>query len=46
MLLEPVLAPWLEGGIQHIGGTAVPELAAKPVIDIMAFAVWTRAEPR
>ena len=31
-----VLAPWLAGPIEHIGSTAVPGLAAKPVIDIMA----------
>lgn len=35
-LLEGVLAPWLEGGIHHIGSTAVPGLAAKPIIDMMA----------
>jgi GrpB-like predicted nucleotidyltransferase (UPF0157 family) len=35
-LLAPVLAPWLAGPIEHIGSTAVPGLAAKPVIDIMA----------
>jgi GrpB-like predicted nucleotidyltransferase (UPF0157 family) len=34
-LLERLLAPWLEGGIHHIGSTAVPCLAAKPVIDMM-----------
>jgi GrpB-like predicted nucleotidyltransferase (UPF0157 family) len=36
LLLEAVLGPWLAGGIEHIGSTAVPLLLAKPVIDIMA----------
>jgi GrpB-like predicted nucleotidyltransferase (UPF0157 family) len=31
-----VLRPWLHGPIEHVGSTAVPGLAAKPVIDIMA----------
>jgi GrpB-like predicted nucleotidyltransferase (UPF0157 family) len=35
-LLEHVLAPWLQGGIHHIGATSVPGLAAKPIIDMMA----------
>ena len=35
-VLERVLAPWLEGGIHHIGSTAIPGIAAKPVIDMMA----------
>ena len=34
--LEPVLAPWLRAGIRHIGSTAVPGLAAKPIIDMIA----------
>lgn len=34
-LLEHVLAPWLVGTIEHVGSTAVPGLAAKPIIDIM-----------
>jgi GrpB-like predicted nucleotidyltransferase (UPF0157 family) len=36
ILLMPVLAPWLVGPIEHVGSTAVPGLAAKPIIDIMA----------
>jgi GrpB-like predicted nucleotidyltransferase (UPF0157 family) len=35
-VLEPVLAPWLDGELEHIGSTAVPGLAAKPVIDMLA----------
>jgi GrpB-like predicted nucleotidyltransferase (UPF0157 family) len=35
-LLESCLARWLAGPIEHVGSTAVPGLAAKPVIDIMA----------
>ena len=35
-LLEDVLAPWLEGGIHHVGSTAVPGLAAKPYVDMIA----------
>src|SRR5512138_3669521 len=34
--LQRVLGRWLVGPIEHIGSTAVPGLAAKPVIDIMA----------
>ena len=35
-VLEEILAPWLEGGIHHIGSTAVPGLAAKPIVDMLA----------
>jgi GrpB-like predicted nucleotidyltransferase (UPF0157 family) len=35
-LLEQALRPWLEGRIHHIGSTAVPGLAAKPIIDMLA----------
>jgi len=35
-LLARVLAPWLAGDIHHVGSTAVPGLAAKPIIDMMA----------
>jgi len=34
-LLGNVLAPWCRGSIEHVGSTAVPNLCAKPVIDIM-----------
>jgi GrpB-like predicted nucleotidyltransferase (UPF0157 family) len=34
--LRRALAAWLVGSIEHIGSTAIPGLAAKPVIDIMA----------
>jgi GrpB-like predicted nucleotidyltransferase (UPF0157 family) len=35
-VLERVLAPWLEGGVHHVGSTAVPGLASKPIIDMIA----------
>jgi GrpB-like predicted nucleotidyltransferase (UPF0157 family) len=36
VILEGLLDPWLVGPVEHVGSTAVPGLAAKPVIDIMA----------
>lgn len=36
LLLEGVLSPSLEGGIHHVGSTAVPGLAAKPIVDMVA----------
>jgi len=30
------LTPWLVDGVEHVGSTAVPGLAAKPIIDLMA----------
>ena len=35
-VLCDALAPWLVGVPEHIGSTAVPGLAAKPIIDIVA----------
>jgi GrpB-like predicted nucleotidyltransferase (UPF0157 family) len=35
-VLREALATWVTGPIEHIGSTAVPGLAAKPVVDIMA----------
>jgi GrpB-like predicted nucleotidyltransferase (UPF0157 family) len=34
--LARILATWTTGPIEHIGSTAIPGLAAKPIIDIMA----------
>ena len=43
--LERILKPRVVGPIEHVGSTAVPGLAAKPVIDIMV-AVATLAASR
>lgn len=34
--LESLLAPWLVAGVEHVGSTAIPDLAAKPIIDLQA----------
>lgn len=34
--LTNLLAPWLTAGMEHIGSTAVPGLAAKPIVDLAA----------
>src|SRR5262245_19390084 len=36
LLLQALLAPWLTGPIEHVGSTAIRDMPAKPVIDIMA----------
>lgn len=33
-LIESAIGSWITGGIHHVGSTAVPELSAKPIIDI------------
>ncbi|QPG71263.1 bifunctional GrpB family protein/GNAT family N-acetyltransferase [Mycolicibacterium mucogenicum] len=34
--LEVILQPWLYGPVEHVGSTAVPGSAAKPIVDIAA----------
>lgn len=36
--LRELLAPWIARGIEHVGSTAVPGLAAKPIIDLQTLA--------
>jgi len=33
--LENAIGAWASGGIHHVGSTAVPDLDAKPIIDIL-----------
>ena len=34
--LETLLEPWLVARIEHVGSTAIPNLPAKPIIDLQA----------
>jgi GrpB-like predicted nucleotidyltransferase (UPF0157 family) len=33
--LDAAIGDWVVGGIHHVGSTAVPDLAAKPIVDIL-----------
>ena len=33
--LQDAIGEWVTGGIHHVGSTAVPGLAAKPIVDIL-----------
>lgn len=35
-VLEKALRQWLAAGVEHVGSTAVPGLAAKPIVDMLA----------
>jgi GrpB-like predicted nucleotidyltransferase (UPF0157 family) len=43
--LEAALKPWLVGSVEHVGSTAVPGLAAKPIIDVQAAIIDLRHAP-
>ena len=34
-LIEDTLGSWIQGGVHHVGSTAVKGLSAKPIVDIM-----------
>lgn len=38
-VLARFIRPWVSGAIHHVGSTAVPGLAAKPIIDILVGVV-------
>ncbi len=45
-LLETSLAPWLVSGVDHVGSTAVPGLAAKPILDLQTMIADLDCAPR
>jgi len=43
--LEAQLGRWLVAGVEHVGSTAVPGLAAKPILDLQAAVADLRCAP-
>ncbi len=43
--LQTRLAPWLVVPVEHVGSTAVPGLAAKPILDLQAAVANLGAVP-
>jgi len=41
-----LLGPWLVAEVEHVGSTAVPGLAAKPILDLQAAVPDLRSAPR
>jgi GrpB-like predicted nucleotidyltransferase (UPF0157 family) len=35
-VVERILEPWLAAPVEHVGSTSVPDLPAKPVVDMLA----------
>jgi len=44
--IEPVLGGWLTRRVEHMGSTAVPDLPAKGIVDMLAVVDDIDAEPR
>lgn len=44
--ITPLLAGWITRDVEHMGSTAVPGLAAKPIIDMLAVVDDIHGQPR
>lgn len=45
-VIRPRLKPYALRGLEHVGSTAIPGIAAKPIVDIVAGVEHLRALPR
>jgi GrpB-like predicted nucleotidyltransferase (UPF0157 family) len=45
-IIRPRLAPFALRGLEHVGSTAIPRIAAKPIVDIVAGVDDLHALPR